>query len=397
LKSFKPTIYLCCVAMMSLAIGINLPPVFLTTFGETFGGSDGLTGEQLGRIPATLFTTMVIGILLFGPLTDRYGARIFSIIGLISLSIGLLIMAASSDYFTILTAVGFLGLGVGSLEVVLSPIVAAVHSNQRARALNRLHTFYSIGAVGTVLIGAASFFLQLSWRWVCVGFALFPLLTLYGFIFAKIPKLIHEEHPATPIHKLLRTPFVLAAMLAIALGGATEVGIAQWLPAFSERELGYSKTIGGIGLAVFSIAMAIGRYGIARIVQSIGALPVMMVCCISTVILLCATYFTPIHWIAFLACISIGFTVSCLWPSTLAVAADHSPQGGATLFGLLAAAGNIGCIVMPWIIGITMEYSSLRDGILYTAICPVGLFIIFLWMYNREKESKKNSSKISFQ
>ena len=40
-----------------------------------------------------------------------------------------------------------------------------------------------------------------------------------------------------------------AALLAIALAGATEAGMAQWLPAYSERVLGYSRAAGGMALA----------------------------------------------------------------------------------------------------------------------------------------------------
>ena len=37
-------------AMMSLAIGMNLLPVFLTSIGTTYGGAAGLSQEQLGRL-----------------------------------------------------------------------------------------------------------------------------------------------------------------------------------------------------------------------------------------------------------------------------------------------------------------------------------------------------------
>jgi hypothetical protein len=42
------------------------------------------------------------------------------------------------------------------------------------------------------------------------------------------------------------------------------------------------------------------------------------------------------------ACILVGLTGSCLWPTTLAVAADRYPHGGATMFALLGALGNFG-------------------------------------------------------
>jgi len=38
----------------------------------------------------------------------------------------------------------------------------------------------------------------------------------------------------------------------------------------------------------------------------------------------------------------VGLAGSCLWPTTLGVASDRFPRGGATMFGLLAAFGNPG-------------------------------------------------------
>ncbi|MDR0352575.1 MAG: MFS transporter, partial [Opitutaceae bacterium] len=68
-------------AMMSLAIGLNLLPVFLTTLSARFGGEAGLSNEQLGRLGAAAFAGLVIGILITGPLADRRGAKLFAVGG----------------------------------------------------------------------------------------------------------------------------------------------------------------------------------------------------------------------------------------------------------------------------------------------------------------------------
>src|ERR1700747_3563913 len=67
---------LCYGAMMSLAIGVNLLPIFLTSFSASFGGANGLSQEQLGRLGAFSFAGLAFGILLGGPLADRWGAKL---------------------------------------------------------------------------------------------------------------------------------------------------------------------------------------------------------------------------------------------------------------------------------------------------------------------------------
>jgi len=385
-KSTSFTMYLCCCAMMCLAISVNLPPVFLTTFGETFGVNGELNSEQLGRIPAVLFSAMVIGIVFAGPLVDRWGARLFAILGLAFITLGLVALGLAPNYSVLLLAVSFLGLGAACMEVVLSPIVAAAKPEQRTSALNKLHLFYCIGAVITVLIGSAALYFNISWRILCFVILIFPILVTLGFIMIQPPTIVHQDKSRTSLRYLIRHPFVLVAALAIFLGGATEIGLAQWLPAYAERGLGYSKSTGGVALAVFSIAMGMGRYVVARIVHRTGTIPLMMFSCMIIFLLIIVGCFSPFAPIALAACVSVGLVVGCLWPSTLAVASDRFPDGGASLFAILAASGNVGCVLMPWLIGFITEQSNPRYGLISTAVCPLLLVFLLMWMHHDVKK-----------
>jgi fucose permease len=84
--------------------------------------------------------------------------------------------------------------------------------------------------------------------------------------------------------------------------------------------------------------------------------------------------------VALAACIGVGFTGSCLWPSMLGVTADRYPQGGPSMFGLLAALGNLGGIFMPWLVGAASDASSMNIGLVSAAVCPVLLIAVLLWM-----------------
>src|ERR1700741_1037452 len=89
---------LCYGAMMSLAIGVNLLPVFLTSLSRTFGGPEGLTQEQLGRLGAIGFSGLVLGIVIAGPLADRWGAKGFAVGGNGIMALSLVGMSFAPDY-----------------------------------------------------------------------------------------------------------------------------------------------------------------------------------------------------------------------------------------------------------------------------------------------------------
>jgi fucose permease len=68
--------------------------------------------------------------------------------------------------------------------------------------------------------------------------------------------------------------------------------------------------------------------------------------------------------------------VSCLWPTMLAIVAGEFSAGGASMFGLLAACGNVGGIIMPWIIGIAADRTGLRIGLAFGSLAPLLLLIL---------------------
>src|SRR5688500_2557322 len=101
-------ITLCDLAMMSLAIGVNLMPVFLTTLSQDLGG---LSEEQLGRIGSVSFAGLSLGILVTGPLADRWGARPFTVGGNLLVLVGLGMLWAADTYAAVLVGSAVLGFG----------------------------------------------------------------------------------------------------------------------------------------------------------------------------------------------------------------------------------------------------------------------------------------------
>ena len=362
---------LCYGGMVCVAIGVNLVPVYFTTFSATFGG---LNEEQLGRIPALMFAGVVLGILLSGPLADRFGARVFTVGGMALAALGLLLMAAATGYAALLAAGVVSGLGAGILDMAMSPIVSAVCPDRRAAALNRLHAYYCIGGVGTVLVASVGLHFGVSWRLVAAGLAVIPLALLVGFAVAPLPPLVHPDHTREGLRLLVRRPRFLVALAVIILAGATEAGISQWLPAYSERVLGYDKTTGGVALVAFSLGMAAGRFLASRLQRLSPYALILIPAGLCTVLYLLGSLL-PAGPVALTACILVGFACSVLWPTSLGVTADHFPRGGASMFALLAGFGNIGCLVMPWIVGFVAEQTTLRTGLLAGTLAPVLLLL----------------------
>jgi fucose permease len=263
-----------------------------------------------------------------------------------------------------------MGFGAGTLDMVLSPIVAALQPERRTVAMNMLHSFYCFGAVVTILIGALALRGGMNWRHIAFLLILLPAIVGVGFLAVRVPCLIPEGEERMRMRLLGRERFFLLALVAIFLGGATEISMAYWLPTYAERELHFGKFHADLAFLGFCLAMGIGRIGIGVLGIRLRAIPLMLWCCVLTTGLFLAGSFVPVPMVAVAACILAGLTGSALWPSTLAVAADRFPRGGATMFGILAAMGNFGGIVMPWLSGIIADHSTLAVGLATSAVCP---------------------------
>jgi len=378
-------VWLCYGGLVCVAVGVNVLPVYLTTFSAAFGG---LGEEQMGRIPAVLFAGLVTGVLLGGPLADRLGARVFAVGGMGLSAVGFMLLASARSYGGLLAATAVAGLGLGALDMIVSPIVSAIHADRRASALNRLHGFYCLGAVATVMLASGALRLGIPWRAVIAVFALLPGLLMVGFLRVWLPPLVHPEKARQGLRYLLVRPRFYAAMLAIALAGATEAGMVQWLPAYSERVLGYSKATGGMALAAFSLAMMVGRMTASHRPGRLGPHGLVIAAAMLCAGLYLVGVLAPVAPVALAGCVLVGLACSVLWPTNLAMTADRIPQGGATMFALMAGVGNVGCLVVPWCEGVIAEQWNLRVALLAGTCFPVLLagVVLFIFLADRGEE-----------
>ena len=371
--------------MVALAVAVNLTPVFLTTFSRELGGLSGLTNEQLGRIGAVTFLGLIIGILITGPMADRIGTKIFAVLGNMLVCIGLVMLGKAPNYHTVLVASAVMGFGAGVLDMVLSPIVCALQPEKRAVAMNLLHSFYCSGAVLTILLGSLALKLDWGWRNISLWLALFPAIVGFCFMLLKLPPLVQHEEGRMRLRELIFKPFFLVATVALFFGGSTEMAMAQWLPAYAEKQLHFSAWTGGMAFLGFSVAMAVGRIGAGILGHKIDSYKIMLSCCWASIVFFlvaCSPWIPPV---ALTACILAGLAGSCLWPCLLGVTADKYPRGGASMFGFLSTFGNFGGVFMPWVVGIIADRSSLATGLLISTACPLLMGILLMWMRRNQK------------
>ena len=112
------------------------------------------------------------------------------------------------------------------------------------------------------------------------------------------------------------------------------------------------KVVGDmLGMCFFAIMLGIGRaiYGVYG--SKVNINKVMILGSLAAALCYLVVAISPYNWLSIIACGICGIFVSLLWPGTLVVASSRLPLAGASMFALLAAAGDVGAAIGPWIVG----------------------------------------------
>lgn len=409
--SYKSTINACYIGNFVQATVINLTPIIFIPLREQFG----LSYTQFGFLILINFITQVIVDIAFSRAVDKYGFRIFSVIAHILCVIGFIMFAftpwlfKSNEYIGFLIAtIVFSGSG-GLLELLLSAIVDAIPTDEKEKAMSILHSFYAWGQVSVVVITTLFLFLFGSRNWyiIVLVWAILPLINAFLFVRVPLAQKVHESQ-TMKIRELILNPIFIIAFFAIAFGGASEVTIAQWSSSFMEKGLKLPKLVGDIlGMCGFALMLGIGRviYGIYG--NKININKVMIYGSFFAIICYIVIAVSPFNSLSLIACCISGICVSLLWPGTLVIASEKLPLAGASLFALLAAGGDIGASIGPWLTGVitdmsekiipiqflsqtglTIEQLGLRVGILLSTLYPLCCLISHLIL------KKKSDNKI---
>ena len=404
----------CYLSMMILAFGMNLSPVFLTELQNSYrlSPSEPLTGEELGRLTMCPFVGLVLSILAASLCVDKYGAKPVVLGGNALMTLGLFLAAVAKSYSFLGFSLFLMGFGSGSLDMVLSPVISRLNPDARASEMNYLHALYCVGAVVVTVVGLAARSSEaVGWRGACAILLFCPLIPFFGMLRETFPDMTGEATqqrqatalgdedfeklptggksgdsnkstppPTSSLKALLKEPYFVLSLFTIFLGGSTEMGLAQWLPTFVEKVLHYPEYVGGLSLTLFSIAMALGRLTVGWIGPRLSGYDVLLLSASTSTVLLVLGSFSPSGGLAITSCVAVGFTGSAMWPTILGITADKYPSGGAVMFGVLAALGNFGGVVMPWLVGAVYDASNLRVGLAIAAFCPFFMFPMLLRM-----------------
>lgn len=393
-QNYKLTKLACYTAYFTMSSVFSLPPLLFAAFHDIYG----ISYTLLGTLALTNFCTQLAVDLVFTAFSKCFNVKkVVTVMPLIT-SLGLFVYAVIPTALPRYAYIGFLvgtalfSLSAGLSEALLSPVIAAIPSENPQKDMSMLHSLYAFGVLTVVVISTVflKLFSQMNWMYLTIFWALAPVSASVMFAKAPIPGM-DETESSTGGKKASRKTVALALCAGcIFFGSCAENAMSNWISSYMEKALRIDKTVGDIlGMAMFAVLLGIARISYAKYGKNIqkvllagmtGAAVCYLVAGLSSNILL-----------AFGACILTGLFTAMLWPGTLIMMEENLPFAGVAAYALMAASGDLGASIAPQLLGIvvdqvsasrlagelsvtlqlTTEQVGLKAGMLATAIFPI--------------------------
>ena len=398
--NYKRTKLACYTAYFTMSSIFCVPPLLFVTLRDTFG----ISYTLLGTLVLVNFFTQLGVDLLFTFFAGRFNKkRIVRIMPLIT-SLGMAIYALVPTFFPSFAYGGLLlgtvifSLSAGLSEVLLSPTIAAIPSENPQRDMSMLHSLYAFGVLTMVIIG--TLFLKVfgteNWAFLMLFLALLPVIPAVLFAVSPMPDMDGHGGDGGVAGTKRRAVAQALCVGCIFFGSCAENAMSNWISGYMENALGLDKALGDIlGMAMFAVLLGLVRIGYARFGKKIS--PVLMAGMIGATVCYLVAGLCPGVILPFVACIFTGLFTSMLWPGALILMEDNIPAAGVTAYALMAAGGDMGAALSPQLLGIvvdkvsvmplaaelgqslgiTPEQVGLKAGMLVTAIFPmIGIAVL---------------------
>ena len=412
-QKFKLTKLACYTAYFTMSSVFSLPPLLFATLQNMYD----ISYTLLGTLVLINFCTQLTVDLIFTAFSKYFNVKKIVIVMPLITSLGLFIYAIvpallpQYAYAGLLIGTVLFSLSAGLSEVLLSPVIAAIPSENPQKDMSLLHSLYAFGVFTVVVI--STIFLKIfgreNWMYLTIFWALLPITASVMFAKSTIPDMNVSEENET-VKKATRKILALALCAGcIFFGSCAENAMSSWISSYMEKALRINKTVGDIlGMAVFAILLGTVRIYYAKYGKNIMRI-LLAGMTGATVCYLVAGLSSNIIF-AFIACILTGLFTAMLWPGTLIMMEENLPGVGVAAYALMAASGDLGASIAPQLLGIvvdqvsvshfagslgenlhqTAEQIGLRTGMLVTAIFPlIGMiFVLSAIRYFKNNKAK---------
>lgn len=412
------------LALVTAGFTFSIRATILADLQRTFFDPfDPINATKLvGGATSSEFLGFAAAIFIGSPLCDYLGmgrllalSAIFMIVGTVAT---ILVPPSAGVYWTLWATFFVTGLGHGTVEAVINPLIATIYPEDKTHRLNVLHAWWPGGIIigGILAFGLGS--MGMNWK-VQLGMVLLPaVITLALIVGTKFPPTERVAAGVSNIDmiKAAVNPLFIVLMCCMLFTASSELAPGQWVDSMLTRLVGFR----GILLLVYiSGLMFVMRHFAGSLAHRLSPIGLMFVSCLLAAIGLYMLGSANSSVTGLIAATVWGVGVCYMWPTMLGITSERFPKGGALSLGLMGCVGNIAIYFMlPFLGGVfdkakqaaaagmgkTFEQLAAGSPELNTALSaasakafhtvalfPAGLLVVFgaWWLWDKSRGGYK--------
>ena len=391
----------CFAAIIATAFCFVLRALVIDDWGIAFA----LTETQKGELLGVGLWPFSITIVLLSLLIDRIGFRVAFGFACACHVVGLGVLLCAHGYWSLYLGTFIMALGNGAVEAAANPLIATVYSHDKPRWLNRLHAGWPggmiLGGVLAMALGAANWRLKVALmaapiavyavlllprrfpvsERVASGVAYRAMLAEAGFLSAAVIIALMMLEVArvaslppwatvavigvlTAAYGVYarsagRPLYVILVLLMIPLA-TTELSTDSWIASLMTPEMNRLGLQAGWVLVYTSAIVFVIRIfagSLIKRVKPLGVLALASAAAAGGLFLLSGA-----AGLALLAAATLyGIGKSFFWGTSLAVASEQFPRGGAVTINVLAGAGMLAAgVVGSVMLGAAQDHATVE-------------------------------------
>ena len=338
---------------------------------ERLALSEGELGIALLGLPVGSLFIM----LLTGSLVARFGAGRTTLVATLAFCASVVTPALAVNLWTLFVALLLVGFCSGAMDVAMNAEAAAVEERLGRPIMAACHGFFSLGGMIGAGLGAALVALNvpLVLNLAATGLVMATLVISQRKVLigaAPVEQTSAEEAEVTFAlpRGVLFGPAVMAFCVLVGEGA-----IADWSAVYLKENLLASAGVAGLGYAVFSLTMAVGRFlgddfsarfGDGQVVRG-GALLAALGLGLAVLV--------PLPFAAIVGFAAVGFGYAGVVPILFRAGAKAPGFSAGAGIAAVASAGYAGFLAGPPVIGFVAELVGLGGGLALVAVLSAGV------------------------
>jgi len=306
---------------------------------------------------------------VFGPVVDRFGYRIFLALCGLLVALSFLLFTIAPTYSLLVIAALLLGLGGGGLNGGSNALTSDLNPESRSAALNLLGIFFGFGAllipflIGT-LLG------RLGLEAILIIAAFLSLIPFAFFLLLRFPAAKQARgFPLRQAAQIIRSPLLWLCGFLLFFQSGNEFTVGGWVSTYLNDNFRFSAMSASLVLAGYWGAMMVGRLIVSRKLVRVWKNETLILS--SAILSLAGTAMVaaaPSGTLASIGVVLTGLGFAAIFPTTLAIAGEAFFDLTGTAFSIIFMVALSGGMIAPWLAGRVANASGLRAGLIIPVV-----------------------------